>query len=426
MATVTGIDELDALLAGAGGTGAAGGTVIRPAAHPFGLIRTANLENASGGTGDDTLRGGGGDVIDGGAGNDWVTLEDRGGTVTLAGVETLIGGLGGDFVILSGGGNTITLAAVETLIGGAGGDRVTLGDRGATMILAAIETLIGGAGLDRVSLGARGGTITVSGVETLSGGTGLDRVLLGAAGVTMVVTGVETITGGAATDSVTLAEAGGITLGGVEIVIGSGGGDSVRFDDAGGTAAVWAIETLTGGSGVESLSIGTGAVRFQGNGGADLLTLPSGAADQIAFASMADGSGPGTGSGYDRVFGFASGDTITLSGTLGDSVDRDGNGSLTVATRGTNGADATTDEVVLLSGYVQQLADPDFTWFRGGLGTVAGTSPCHSLLVLATDSLDTGVYVVSDTGDGVIASGEVRLLAVLHGTLPGMAAVTLA
>lgn len=120
-----------------------------------------------GGDGNDTLIGGGGnDRLDGGAGIDTIDYSDDTdgvtidlttgkttgtgvGVDTLVGIENAIGGSGNDTLI----GN----AAVNRLEGGAGNDRIVVG---------AGDTAIGGAGNDTIEATAGGtGAITVDGGE---------------------------------------------------------------------------------------------------------------------------------------------------------------------------------------------------------------------------------------------------------------------
>jgi Ca2+-binding RTX toxin-like protein len=207
-----------------------------------------------GGTGNDTLRGGTGkDFILGGAGNDTVTYDDRSAPVTIkldaqpdsgesgeddliAGVENAIGGSGDDTIVgnagnndLQGGdGNDTLIGGLgdDTLDGGAGNDIASYADRGdndpVTVDLAAgtggergehdqlvsiegaiggdaADTLNGGPGNDTLDGGAGDDTITGgAGNDTIDGGAGNDFIDGGP--------GADTVTGGSGDDVVEAAD----------------------------------------------------------------------------------------------------------------------------------------------------------------------------------------------------------------------------
>jgi hypothetical protein len=164
---------------------------------------SGDVENLTGGTGNDTLTGDAAtNVIDGGAGDDSV----RGG----AGNDALTGGTGND--ILTGG------AGSDTFHAGPGMDTVSYLDH-SSPVTADLNGAVGD--------GSTGENDTVSGdVENLTGGTGND-----------------TLTGDAATN-----------------VIDGGAGD----DSLGGGAG---NDTLTGGDGDDSLDGGPGVDRLDGGAG---------------------------------------------------------------------------------------------------------------------------------------------------------------
>ena len=311
---------------------------------------------------------GGNDAVLAGAGDDWVYLG--------AGNSTVDAGDGADWIELAApvwAGVTATLHAAETLIGSAGADWVNLGDAGNTIILAAVETLVSGANADRITLGARGNTTILAGIETLIGGTGQDRITLGNRGNTMVASGIETLIGGSAVDRVEIQTDGG--------------------------AMSW--------------------LYIEGGRAADVITLAPGAGlDTIAYTSFDDGAGPGAADGCDVIVNFqADSDRIAFGGQLRAALDRDANGAITTVVRGTNGVNAGTDECVSLSARLSSLDDAGFASLRAALGTVATAGTARSFAVLATTASDSGLYVVSDDGNGTVDPSEIRMLARFNGAV---------
>ncbi len=291
----------------------------------FTIAAGALIENASGGSGNDTITGndaanllegnGGADSIEGGAGND--TL--NGG----AGSDTLIGAQG--FDVLSGGGDN------DYLDGGAQADNL-YGDDGD-------DTLVGGAGFDRL-FGGTGNDLLQGdddddllrgdqGEDTLEGGDGDDRLYGGA--------GFDTLYGGEGNDQLFgEANADGIFGGnGNDLAYGGDGTDNI-YGDAGN-------DTLYGDSGNDRLYGGDGNDLLHGGinedflyGGADDDTLYGDAGfdrleggdgdDYLDGGAQADNlfgqEGNDTligGDGFDRLFGGA-GEDLLLGGTGTDAL----------------------------------------------------------------------------------------------------------
>jgi len=241
------------------------------------------------------------------------------------------------------------------------------------MTASGIETLVGGGGIDEIQLGGFSNTIVLAGIETLRGGWGSDRIQLGNRGNTMAVSGIETLTGGIGIDDITVAQ---------------------------GTSSF-------------------ASMTFEGSLGADRITLMQQAGyDTIAFSSENDGTRPGVASGFDQVTNFTGSDRVAITSSLRSAIDRNGNGFFSTATRAMGTVNASTDELVSLSTTVSNLADDGFASFRAALGTVGG-QVASKLLVVGSDGSSSGLYLVSDNGDGSIAAGEVSLLAKFNSaTLP--------
>jgi len=232
----------------------------------------SNIENAVGGSGDDSLIGNDGtNVLEGGAGNDIFdggggddTLDGGGDTDTAdysgdsvgvtvdlgAGTATMEEGVGTDAFT-----STDTLIAIENVIGGTGDDTLT-GDGGA-------NALEGGDGVDTVTGGA--------GDDTIDGGAGIDTLIGGA--------GDDTLTGGQGGDNTSdnnIADYGAATA---AITVSLSASSSVTGDGSVGTDTLIGVETILGSDHNDvftadgSFSGQYGAFNeFEGRGGDDTIT----------------------------------------------------------------------------------------------------------------------------------------------------------
>lgn len=224
------------------------------------FINTVNLraDTVAGGLGGDFLDIGGGDTARGDGGSDTINVLD--------GNNDVDGGIGNDTITLAGTGDSI-------IRGGAGNDRIVI----TTADFTAADTIEGGEGTDTLAvLGtyADAAFTNVTGVEIVEGrSTGVSNITLGTeaaeAGVTRVNllnAGADTVTVGAGyTGNLTVdANAGGndtITTGvGNDLVIaGQGsmkistgaGDDNIRFRDN----RLDQTDTVTGGSGYDTIQV---------------------------------------------------------------------------------------------------------------------------------------------------------------------------
>lgn len=239
------------------------------------------IENAKGGSGNDTINGNqgvnslfgnngvdklfgfnGNDTLNGGSGND--TLDGGNGNDTLfggSGADTLKGGAGTDTAsysnaakgvvasLLNPASNTNdaagdTYSAIENLTGSNFADKLT-GNTGGNNIKggAGVDTLDGGAGNDTLNGGTSG--------DKLIGGSGTDTATYSAAtaGVTASLTNAAINTG----------EAAGDTYSSIENLFGSAFGDK-----------------LTGNSGVNKITGFKGNDTLTGGGGSDIFVFAAG------------------------------------------------------------------------------------------------------------------------------------------------------
>lgn len=230
------------------------------------LRGNAGADTLQGRAGDDFLVGGlGDDRLDGGDGIDTADYQDgaagvtvnlaRGtatgaqGNDTLVSVENIRGSRGNDTLTGSAGVNVISGATGNDRIdGGAGNDRLS-GDGGDDILIGGLgdDDMAGGAGIDTADYSTAAGKVTVdlSNVRFQNTGVGQDRL-----------SGIENVTGGAFDDTLT-GDAASNTLRGArgnDTLMGMGG-DDFLYGDAGN-------DVLNGGAGRDSLGGGAGVDMF--------------------------------------------------------------------------------------------------------------------------------------------------------------------
>lgn len=247
-----------------------------------------NIENITGGSGNDRLTGDmQSNVLIGNDGND--ILFGRGGA------DTLIGGLGNDTLSAgSGDGNILQGGIGDDIINGGIGN----------------DILFGGAGADRFVGGTGSDFIYIDRFDiSFDGGVGYDRlVVIDPAGVTVDLDGtnIERFFGGTGDDV-----ADGSTITTSLILSGDDGNDILRGGSAmDRLAGQDGDDTLYGNDGVDFMFGGAGADSFEGGAGEDWI-----------FIDASDRSING-GADFDRVIVIDSNDvTLNLSGTNVERVD---------------------------------------------------------------------------------------------------------
>jgi Ca2+-binding RTX toxin-like protein len=325
-----------------------------------------NVENLTGGDGDDELAGNGAvNVLTGNVGND--TL------IGAGSADTLAGGTGSDTASYAD-----RSAAVSAILGPGGTSAGNTDGDGYSNI----ENLTGGNGTDTLQgnanpndlLGGPGNDTLIggAGVDDLDGGTGVNAVSYADGRATAVTVN---LTSGANTDNDTYAagtfrdatgSAGDDTLIGTtaaNILDGGAGSDAASYQDGRATAVsidlstlantntdgdtYTAVErfigsdagdTLTGGPGADNLSGDDGPDTISGNGGADSLRgddeadVISGGGDDDPALDGGEGDDTITGGdGNDTVHGNDGGDDI--DGGAGNDVFDAGAGVDTVKAR---------------------------------------------------------------------------------------------
>ncbi len=295
-------------------------TVDLAAGTASGFDSILGVENATGGSGDDTFVGdANSNTFNGNGGRDTYSLAGttagatittgsatsaEAGTDTLASIENYIGSQGNDSIIVNGGVNLVdgqggadTINAgggADTVLGGAGNDTIlyNLGD--------GADTVDGGADVDTLAItGSNAG----NNLGVVFDGVRLTNVAGGA------VTNVENVTLNMLNGNDTLSYA--TSTAGVTANLAAG--------TASGFTSIVSVENVTGGSGDDVFTSGTGANTFLGNNGNDRFV-----------ATVNDGN--------DTFNGGAGVDTLDLSGTTADATV-----TTTSATSGQIGNDTLVD-----------------------------------------------------------------------------------
>ncbi|WP_375553753.1 VWD domain-containing protein [Roseovarius mucosus] len=211
---------------------------------PLASVGTELADTLIGNSGDDVLRGEGGDdgvfgqsgndILDGGAGNDSIAGAD--------GNDLISGGLGNDNIGGGLGNDTIDGGEGDDIIGAGFGDDSVTGGAGNDVVAggAGDDTLEGGDGNDSMS-GSFGNDLIDGGggADDIGGGTGRDTIDAGA--------GNDSVGGGEGDDSI---------LGGEGNDFLAGGGRNDTIDGGAGN------DTINAGAGNDVITGGTGADQF--------------------------------------------------------------------------------------------------------------------------------------------------------------------
>ncbi|HUR86648.1 MAG TPA: MopE-related protein [Solirubrobacteraceae bacterium] len=348
-----------------------------------------NIENVTGGAGDDAFTGNAAaNVVTGGAGSDTMRYSDKTADVvaTLDGVanDGVDGGLEGDDLQgienLTGGAGNDTFtgdAGANAFEGGtAGSDTVTYSDRGA------LETVF--VSLDNVAddgrplpLPAEGDDVRTS-IDNVIGGAGPDTIsgsatvnrLGGAGGADIIFGGADaadTLVGGPDRDVLTYADVPAGTN--VTINVSGSGTPPAGTDDAS------EFEVLIGGDGNDTITGNTLANALSGGPGADTVTYLDRISQPVAVSLDGidnDGAAGETDNvvSMENVIGGGGGDT--LRGNQGDNtLTGRGGDDLLVGGRGNDGLDGGPGDTDTVS-YDDRAASEGVTVSFNGVGGGAG------------------------------------------------------
>jgi RTX calcium-binding nonapeptide repeat (4 copies) len=291
--------------------------------------------------------------ITGGAGTDTLAIVG-----TLAGINDSFSNLSSIEVLsLAGGSNSLTLgsgasaAGIKTLVAGSGNDTINAVSFSSTLTVNASASSLGdvivasslssaniqaGSGADFISVS----NTKISG-DTISGGAGVDTLAITGGSATLStfgnISGIEVLSLSGGNNKLSTIGS-GMTL----VAGGASGGDSIdasasstpiRIDASAATlgdyfvlsSAQIAIDTLAGGSGIDTLQIaGGGAIlsNFANITGIDILSL-TGGSNRVSNLSSGISLVSGGVSGGDTIDASNSSSPILLdesSSTLGDSL----------------------------------------------------------------------------------------------------------
>ena len=297
-----------------------GGTDTLNVASGFSSISISGVENISGTGGSHTLTfntavsgvtvdfgGGGGDVLNLAAGTNTLsvanveTVNGNTGNDTLtwvaSGTYSVNGGGGTDGIYLNNAGaNFFTVTDIGMIYGSSNTDTVTYASAVTSSNVSNVENIYGSTGNDAVTVDTN---LLTGNIVDL--GTGTDELILQSTSNAAILRNVETITGSSASESLTLEEA----VSGVSIDLGAGT-DTLNLGGAANNVTVTNVETINGSTGADTITVSDSAhgIVIAGDGGADILTGGSGN-DIFKYVSVSDSaSGSGdTISGFDATNG---------------------------------------------------------------------------------------------------------------------------
>lgn len=315
------------LLGGADTLSYAGSTaavVVDLTGTASGFASITSVENATGGSGNDTLVSAAGvtNVLTGGAGNDLFTVHDVSDQV----VEAAGGGV--DEVRSVGNTYTITNLNVERLTFIGSGNFSGTGNAGANLITGGIgnDTLAGLGGADTINAGDGDDTVNYTvgdGADVIDGGDGIDRInLLGNTGSnTLSVALSGGVLTGLGFSHVNVEVLALNLLGNTDTLSYAGSNDSVTVDLAGtasGFTSIASVENVVGGNAGDLLisAIGVNNV-LSGGLGNDVFVVHESTDLVLEFA----------GGGMDEVQSFAS--TFSVQNTNVENLTYTGAGNFT-------------------------------------------------------------------------------------------------
>lgn len=261
-----------------------------------------------------------------GSGSDRVTIGDADNTMTVAGVESVLGGSGRTYLNLSGPGS-LTVANVDTVIGSTSEDIVRVSGA-AQLTVGGVEVLIGNPEANSVVV-TGGGTLTISGIESVLGSASADRINISDSG-TFTLAAIDTLHGELADEWVNIVTPGSMVIDNIDTLVGSsdsdfwtvtlepeggiinplGGPDMVVLTNQRNILSAFNVETLIGGTGLDTVNVGGHYGSTTLIAGVETITGNS----TMEYVRL---SGPGTVlmGGIDTLVGSTDPDHLTLMAT---------------------------------------------------------------------------------------------------------------
>jgi len=411
----------------------------------FTIANGVLIENATGGSGDDTLVGndannildgrGGADTMVGGNGDDTYFVNNFGDLINEsfnAGTDTVQASVNG--YQLSSNTENLTLVGVNNGVGNELNNIITGNDLN--------NTLTGNDGNDQL-IGANGNDVLNGGAQSdsLDGGAGADQLSGGDGDDFIYADSFDTlISGGAGVDWVYFLDGGNATINagtaGIEVVLASSGNDTINAATVTVNFYTYAgagNDIVTGGSGDDGLygqdgndtiSGGLGADLIWGEGGAD--SLSGGDGDDTFIADSLDTLISG-GAGVDWVYfidglpvtfdaGANSVEVIVVVGSAADAFNAaaqtavftvyasGGNDTITGGSNNDNLYGQDGNDTIVGGG------GNDLIWGEGGVDSLSGGDGDDTIIADSTDSLVSGgdgvdwVYYI-DNGNVVLDAG---------------------
>ncbi len=331
--TITVNDRVNTLTGSAGDdslTGTVGNDLVQAGAGNDTIVASAGADTVDGGTGSDTL-----DMSGAGAAVTLTlastTAQNTGayGTMTVTNIENLTGGSGNDVLTGDGNANIISAGAGnDTLTGGGGNDTLDGGAGTDTAVFTGAHSdysftlnADGTVTVTDLRPGSPDGTDTLSNFEQLTFSDGTFALATGTASNDSLTASGSTIElGGAGNDTLTGSA-------GTDVLIGGGGTDTLSYaTDTTGVTVNLANNTVSGGNAQGDTM--TGFANVTGGSGADAL---SGTASANVISAGAGNDTLTGGGGNDTLDGGAGTDTAVFTGAHSDySFTLNADGTVTV------------------------------------------------------------------------------------------------
>ena len=322
-------------------------------------------------------------------------------TEIIAGVlYTVVGDV--DASAMVGTGALTFNGALETdskinITGGRGADILTGGSKA--------DTIIGGYGADNITGGP--------GIDNLSGGAGGDTFTIATKANFTLLTTAETVSGGSGSDTIDITDATGVSITAADL-INISSVEKIEFGGAGDDSIVLSDQVFTGNGAtsikVENSAAGTMGVNAAGVSAANSVNYAyDGAAANIAVVDTVTG-----GSGNDTVLftdgrQWTNGDIINLGAGVDTITVMLGTTSTDALAAGTQSGLSNIENINLIVGGAN-TADASITTadnnFVGVNGTINAAGVPGVMTINATAETDSSLTISGGTGNDILTGGS--------------------